>query len=248
MDSSPSVTSHVAYSRVCYSSNPDERLSSCGVTVKRQEAVKPTQWSERPYFINNLSPYTLFNAVREFSSVVSYSHFPWVANHLAHGISIEPNLHPHSYMEFLDGIGIILQETYKHIGFTLTTLNLSFGNHWLGLQTIARDIPSYSCGSFTSMKHSCYYRQQQLSEFSDHCSFCGLVTVGLVTVGWFSKCTFSTLPSLDQRYYIPVSSISCSLSCRAGLYPAHWDSVLKSIILNFWFLVLSSGFSFSAVC
>lgn len=119
----------MVYSRVCYSSNPDECLSSYGVTVKRQEAVKPTRWSERPYFINNLSPYTLFNAVREFSSVVSYSHFPWVANHLAHGISIELNLHPHSYMEFLDGIGIVLQETYKHIGFTLTTLNLSFGNH-----------------------------------------------------------------------------------------------------------------------
>ena len=235
----------MAHSRICYSSNPDEHLSSCGVTIKRQEAVKPTRWSEIPYFINNLSPYTLFNAVREFSNVVSYSHFSWVVNHLAHETSLNLIYTPIATWSYWMALGFsfVLQETYKHIGFALTTLNLSFGNHWLGLQTTARDIPSYSCGNFTSMKHSCYCHQQQLSAFSDHCSFCGLVIVGM-----FSKCTFSTLPSSDQRHFILVSSILCPHSCRAGLYSGHWDSVIKSIFLNFWFLVVSSGVSFSAVC
>ena len=131
VDSSPSITNHAVYSRVCYSSNPDECLSSCGVTVKRQEAVKPTRWSERPYFINNLSPFTLFNVVREFSSVVSCSYFPWVANHLAYGTSLNLIYTPVATWSYWMALGFlfVLQETYKHIGFTLTTLNLSFGNH-----------------------------------------------------------------------------------------------------------------------
>ena len=42
VDSSLSVSNHVAHSRVCYRSSTDEPLSSCGTTIRRQEAVEST--------------------------------------------------------------------------------------------------------------------------------------------------------------------------------------------------------------
>ena len=36
------VSNHVVYSKVCYRSSTDEPLSSCDATIRRQEALEPT--------------------------------------------------------------------------------------------------------------------------------------------------------------------------------------------------------------
>ena len=89
------------------------------------------------------------------------------ASDLVYGTSIRRNLSA-LYLGFLDDIedfyltDLVLQETYKYIGFALITelrFNLSFDKnvlknlgHWLGKQTIARSIP-IPIANFTFMRH-----------------------------------------------------------------------------------------------
>ena len=101
-----------------------------------------------------------------------------MTEYLVKRATTEPNLHI-LHMDFLDNLvdsplaGLVLQETYKHIGFALNadlSFHLSFDKvilknlgHWLSLQTFARCVrvsvaDLLNCGGHC---HHCF--QQRLS-------------------------------------------------------------------------------------
>ena len=63
--------------------------------------------------------------------------------------------------------------------------------------------------------------------FADYCSF-----YSSVTVGGFSQCTFSTLPTLDQRHFIPVSFILCHSQVRRFYCILAIEMLFQNLVLH----------------
>ena len=110
-----------------------------------------------------------------------------------------------------------------HMGFALTTESsfdlyfdknfLKILGHWLSLQTIARGILIHILPLWDIVATAFYSSSQHL-----------LITVHFMAQLLFAGSHivhFLNLPFLDQRHFIPISSISCPLSGKVPLYPGH---------------------------
>ena len=103
------------------------------------------------FVFNNLSISSLPTLAKEFSESVNHICLPWIAQYLVRRAGVEPNLHI-LFMAFIDYLEdvplerLVLRETYSQIRIILladhsfTERSLKHLGHWLGLQTLTRDI------------------------------------------------------------------------------------------------------------